>query len=244
MIDFGIARGFDEAEAADTIQGSPAYLPPEYVAGAEYDRRSEVYALGATLYTLLAGRPPRSGVDTVAVLKDVAALEPIKPIRQVRRTLDRALGQIVMTALAVDPGSRYATVRDLATDLVRWQEGDEIAAAASPMARAWARVRPRVAATLGLAVALILPLLTGFLTWQRNQVEKRLHEAEEGASREREQFLFELATVRLDLAESCLENDETSRAASLLRRVRGQGQLPPALRERLRALEALLPKGE
>ena len=237
LIDFGIARGHDEAEAKDSIQGSPAYLPPEYVAGAEYDRRSEVYALGATLYTLLAGRPPRSGVDTVAVLKDVAALEPIKPIRQVRRSLDRALAQIVMTALAVDPANRYPTVRDLATDLVRWQEGDEIAAAAGPLARAWARIRPRVAATIGLAVALILPLLTGFLTWQRNQVEKRLQEAEQSASREREQFLIELATIRLDLAESCLERGETSRAADLVRRVRGQGQLPAALVTRLQGLE-------
>jgi predicted Ser/Thr protein kinase len=242
LIDFGIARGLDEAEASDSILGSPAYLPPEYVAGAEYDQASEVYALGATLYTLLAGRPPRSGVDTVAVLKDVAALEPVKPIRQVRRTLDRALAQIVMTALAVDPANRYPTVRDLATDLVRWQEGDEIAAAASPLARAWARVRPRVAATLGLAVALILPLLTGFLTWQRNQVERRLQETEDNAARERAQFLSELATIRLDLAQSCLLSGDSARAEKLLARVRVQGELSPALQERLRVLEAKLPK--
>ncbi|MBL4845247.1 MAG: protein kinase [Planctomycetes bacterium] len=174
LIDFGISRRHEDDEAADTIIGSPAYLPPEYVAGSEYDRRSEVYALGGTLYTLLAGVPPRAGVDTVQVLKDAAALEPVKPIRQIRRGLDRDLAQIVMTALAVDPTNRYPTVRDLATDLVRWREGDEIAAAATPLARAWGRIRPRVAASLGLAVALILPTLTGFLTWQRNQVEARL----------------------------------------------------------------------
>lgn len=240
LIDFGISRGLDEEEAKDSILGSPAYLPPEYVAGAEYNRISEVYALGATLYTLLAGRPPRSGVDTVQVLRDVAALEPIKPIRQVRRTLDRALAQIVMTALAVDPANRYPTVRDLATDLVRWQEGDEIAAAAGPLTRAWARIRPRVAASLGLAVALLLPLLTGFLTWQRDQVETRLRQSEDGARREREQFLLELATIRLDLAESCLAGGETKRTTTLLERVRHQPGLSPKLTTRLKTLQKSL----
>lgn len=241
LIDFGISRGHEEREAEDSILGSPAYLPPEYVAGAEYDRRSEVYALGATLYTLLAGRPPRGGVDTVQVLRSAANLEPVIPLRSVSRNVDRDLAQIVMTALSPHPSDRYPTVRDLMTDLVRWQEGDEIAAAAGPLKRAWARYRPRVAAGLGLAVALILPVLTGYFTWDRQRLEKRLLEEEERATRDRDAQRLNLARLRLELVVAKLRGGDERGARESLNLV-DPAQLPPELATLHRQLRARLPR--
>lgn len=239
LIDFGISRGLEEDEDGGTILGSPAYLPPEYVAGAAYDIRSEVYALGATLYTLLAGRPPREGVDTVQVLRSAANLEPVRSLRSVSRNVDRDLAQIVMTALSTQPAQRYATVRDLMTDLVRWQEGDEIAAAAGPIRRTWARIRPRVAAGVGLAVALVLPVLTGYFTWDRQRLEKQLREQEDDATREREAQRLQILTLRLDLAELSYRQGDREAARTALNLVDPAG-LPAKLFQRHSSLRAKL----
>ncbi|MGE0707465.1 MAG: protein kinase [Planctomycetota bacterium] len=235
LIDFGIARAHDESEDGSTIMGSPAYLPPEYVSGSRpYDRTGEVYALGATLYTLLAGRPPREGVDSVQVLRS-ARLEPVQHISSVRRTLPRDLATIVMTALAQDPLARYPTVEQLGQDLRRWLEGDEIAAAAGPLARAWSRMRGRVAATIGLAVALILPILTGYFTWSQRMLERQLREAEEQAQRGRDTLLRELISSQLALARAHEQAGRLDQALPILDRLLERG----GLGERRAEVEAL-----
>ena len=63
VVDFGLARqleGDSELTVTGQVLGSPHYLPPEQAAGqrGRISRRTDVYALGATLYHLLAGRPP------------------------------------------------------------------------------------------------------------------------------------------------------------------------------------------
>ena len=240
LIDFGIARGFDESEDGGKIIGSPGYLPPEYIAGTHpYDQVGEVYSLAATLYTLLAGRPPRDGVDTVQVLRQ-ASKEPVRHIRHVRRTVSRDLATIVMTALSQERMHRYPTVAEFENDLRRWLEGDEIALRASPLTRAWNRVRGKVAATIGLGVALILPITTGYFSWQLKASDRRAEEALQQHERERRELLLELVSTRIELARSLAAQGQSRAARQVLERLRSRpldGQSKAQVEELLQTLQ-------
>jgi hypothetical protein len=99
------------------IVGTPAYMAPEQAVGEEPTRACDVYALGATLYALLAGEPPyvpgvAHPVPALDVLAQVRAGPP-PPLRGV----PARLGRIVARAMRRDPSERYATAADLAGDL-------------------------------------------------------------------------------------------------------------------------------
>ncbi len=76
------------------VVGTPTYMPPEQADGGNVDARSDVYALGATLYALLTGRPPIVGKSIMAILKAIF----LSPATSTRRTLNR-------TTRGVSPGS-------------------------------------------------------------------------------------------------------------------------------------------
>ncbi len=216
LIDFGIAGDEREPGTSEPILGSPAYLPPEYISGTGgYDRRGEVYALGATLYTVLAGRPPHSGIDTVQILRQVRHGKVV-PIRSLRRSIDRDLATIVMTALSAGPESRYASVGDLASDLRRWLGGDEVAGQASPLQRLWQLKRGKVAATVGLAVALLLPVSTGLLSLRIRELDRQLEEEQRQGERQRHALQEALVSARLELARARAAAGDREGARSLL----------------------------
>ncbi|MBX3471499.1 MAG: protein kinase [Planctomycetes bacterium] len=228
LLDFGIADLDEVAEDQGHILGSPAYLPPEYVKGtAPYGVAGEVYALGASLYTVLAGRPPHTGIDTVQVLRR-AEVEDVVPVRRVRRTVDRDLATIVMTALARDPGQRYATVRELRNDLARWLEGEEVTGRRSPLLRLWHRIRSRVAAALGLLLALLT--LVSSLTYSvqlsnlRDEDQRRIEQMD----RDREAMRVSLDAMRGSLTQARLE------LARLLLEARRPGEAEALLTDLLR----------
>ncbi|MFC9892323.1 protein kinase [Nocardia sp. NPDC127579] len=80
LSDFGISRGAGDLsdEPEGMITGTPAYLPPEVARGARPTEASDVFSLGATLYTALEGQPP-FGLDDDAVLVERAAMAQIIP---------------------------------------------------------------------------------------------------------------------------------------------------------------------
>src|SRR5262249_7427298 len=105
--------------SAETLPGSalgtPAYMSPEQASG-DLDRlgpRSDVYSLGATLYTLLTGRAPFGGEDVGAVLRAVRN-GAFPPPRAVELAIDRALEAVCLKAMAPKPEDRYATTKALA----------------------------------------------------------------------------------------------------------------------------------
>src|SRR5262245_33194427 len=82
VLDFGLARRIDTGEkvtASGIVLGTPAYMSPEQARGADVDVRSDVYSLGATMFELLAKRPPFEGRHVFEVLKRVEAEEPRVP---------------------------------------------------------------------------------------------------------------------------------------------------------------------
>jgi WD40 repeat protein len=110
-----------------TIMGTPAYMPPEQAAGQPVDERADVYALGAILYHLLAGRPPYEGIRSRDVLTQVLDGAPV-PLAQLQPEAPQELLDVVARAMAREPGRRYPSARELAEDLRRFQTGKLVAA--------------------------------------------------------------------------------------------------------------------
>jgi serine/threonine protein kinase len=118
LIDFGVAkarRRRSEDTATGIIKGKLQYMAPEQALGRPLDRRADIWAVGATLYRLLARRPlfrsvggPRS---TIERLKSPAPPEPLPS------SVPSALSSIVLKALAFEPARRYATAAELGAAL-------------------------------------------------------------------------------------------------------------------------------
>ncbi len=130
VMDFGLARpteGASNLSASGLIVGTPAYMAPEQARGERVDRRADVYGLGATLYELLANRPPFQGASVFELIAAVQAVDPVPP-RRINPKIDRDLDTIVMKALEKEPSRRYATAAELADDIDRWLDGAAVQA--------------------------------------------------------------------------------------------------------------------
>ena len=111
--DLGIAthdRGANRSPLLRGIMGSPHYMAPEQVLGREADSRADVYALGSTIFRLLAGRPPFRGTNVKEILLAHVRTEP-PDLAQLRPEAFPALAQLVNTMLAKDPAGRPPTMQ-------------------------------------------------------------------------------------------------------------------------------------
>ncbi|MFW5829239.1 MAG: protein kinase domain-containing protein, partial [Planctomycetota bacterium] len=109
--DLGLARsaaGDDRMTMTGVGIGTPAYMSPEQAEGLpDIDIRSDIHALGATLYTLLTGRAPFSGATPFTVTKQV--MDGDRPrLRAHRPEISASLEAVVLQAMAVDRNERYA----------------------------------------------------------------------------------------------------------------------------------------
>ncbi|QYB04830.1 protein kinase [Rhodococcus sp. USK10] len=121
LTDFGIARiaGGDETTRDGLVAGSPAYTAPELLSGAGASTVTDVYGLGATLFTALAGRPAyarRRGEQVFAQLLRIGT-EPVPDLRG--KGIPDAVCVAIETAMARDPADRPATARELGAVLRR-----------------------------------------------------------------------------------------------------------------------------
>jgi serine/threonine protein kinase len=141
LMDWGLAKligggpGVDEAAAGardpvaerGAILGTPGYAAPEQLTpGAEVDARSDVYALGALLYAMLAGRPPIVGPTLEQSIEDTRAGR-VPPLRSLVPVSDRTAA-IVHKALDVTPDRRYRDVAAMLADVEALLEGRRVAA--------------------------------------------------------------------------------------------------------------------
>jgi serine/threonine-protein kinase len=166
VMDFGLAREVAERGQTMTgaVVGTPAYMPPEQALGdlRALDRRSDVYALGATLYDLIAGRPPFVDEHPWKLLMKVA-YEDAPPLGSVKKGVPGDVETIVMKCLEHAPGRRYDSARALAEDLGRFLDGDPIQARRASLGYvAWKKARKhKLATALGAAVVVAALSLGG-----------------------------------------------------------------------------------
>ena len=122
VADFGIALAVQSAGGQRMTQtglslGTPQYMSPEQAMGERaIDARSDVYALGAVTYEMLAGDAPFTGSSVQAIVAKVLAERPT-PLHTLRDTVPAGVEQAVLTALAKLPADRFATAAEFATAL-------------------------------------------------------------------------------------------------------------------------------
>ncbi|MBC8352205.1 MAG: protein kinase [Planctomycetes bacterium] len=173
ITDFGLARRTDtgsELTGTGQILGTPSYMAPEQAVGDSTSVGSiaDVYAVGATLYSMLTGRPPFQAANAIDTLRLVIEQEPVSP-QQLNPTIPVDLATICLKCLHKDPQRRYTSAMDLAADLKRFINNEPIQA--RPVGRVerlakWSRRRPLVA-TLSASVAIaVVTLLAGGIWYQ------------------------------------------------------------------------------
>jgi serine/threonine-protein kinase len=117
LTDFGIARLTDTSRTkTGIILGTPSYMSPEQLAGNPVTGQSDLYSLGITLYHLLTGAPPFRA-DSIPKLMDKIVNERHVLLTTQRDDLPACVDEIFDTALAKDPGDRFANGRAMALAL-------------------------------------------------------------------------------------------------------------------------------
>ncbi|MBL9018964.1 MAG: protein kinase [Myxococcales bacterium] len=156
-----LARGADsQMTAAGSILGTPSFMAPEQARGEDADERTDVYALGAILYTVLTGAPPFVGGDAASIMARVLEEAP-RPVGELEPRIPVDLQTIVARAMARDRDERYPSAKELATDLARFQTGQLVAAhryTRRQLFTRWLR-RHRGAVLVGAVAAVVLAAL-------------------------------------------------------------------------------------
>jgi serine/threonine-protein kinase len=132
VADFGIARAIGAAveqglTQTGAVMGTATYFSPEQAQGAQPDPRSDLYSLGVIMYEMLAGEPPFTGENAIAIAYKQVHDMPVS-LRSRNPELAPAFSAIVMKCLAKDPNRRYPTALALADDLRRFVDGKEVRA--------------------------------------------------------------------------------------------------------------------
>ncbi|WP_116710345.1 DUF6777 domain-containing protein [Actinomycetospora cinnamomea] len=127
LMDFGIARvgNVEGVTGSGVVMGTAAYLSPEQVRCDPLDGRSDLYAVGCTLYELLTGQVPFRGPSAVEVASRRLHEPPVPP-RELERDLSPELDAVVLRALALDPARRHQNAHELADDLRRSAAPDPV----------------------------------------------------------------------------------------------------------------------
>ncbi len=218
VIDWGLAKRIGEPDPGDPVPrspleetgltdglthtgavlGTPGYMAPEQARGEDVDARADVFAIGAILYHVLAGTPPRVGAAGPPAL---AGIEPGVP---------RDLAAIVAKAMAPSPSHRYPSAAELAADLRRFATGQLVSARRYTrwgIVRRWLarhRITVMVAAALGLALAFAVIAGTVGVVQERDRTRV-----------ERDRTRVENNRLRLLQADAVVRRDPTAAAAWL-----------------------------
>jgi eukaryotic-like serine/threonine-protein kinase len=130
--DFGLsistlARDVHRELETGGFQGTPQFAAPEQLRGEPLDVRADIYAVGATLYYLLTGRPPLEARDLRELVARVTN-EPPKSPRLVRKEIPPGLASIVLQCLAKSPAARPPSYAALADALRPFSAGEDVPA--------------------------------------------------------------------------------------------------------------------
>jgi serine/threonine-protein kinase len=194
--------GTEETLPGVTV-GTPQYMSPEQAEG-RLDLQgpaSDVYSLGATLYSLLIGKPPFEDRDVETILHKVIKGDFPAP-RAVAPDVPRPLDAICRKAMATRPEDRYTSAQALAEDIERWLADEPVLAWREPSlvrARRWlGRNRTMVvAAVASIAMAQVgLAVVAGVKTAANRQLQAALDREAKAKESAQERFLTAMDAVR------------------------------------------------
>jgi serine/threonine protein kinase len=228
IADFGLARLQSDTGISSTgdLLGTLRYMSPEQALGTrgEVGPRTDIYALGATLYELLTLRPAFAGVDRLQLIHQIANVEPVPP-RRFNAQVPPELETIVLKALSKQPEDRYATAQELADDLDRFLRDQPIRARRPTL---WHRARKlthrhRALFHAALAFLVIAAFGLAFGAWliQREREltarERQAAELERSKRREQEQAARDTRYVsNIQVAYVDWRSGQTARMAQFL----------------------------
>jgi eukaryotic-like serine/threonine-protein kinase len=226
VVDWGLAKPMDRPEAdgessqvpirpssgsssVSTLYGAaigtPRYMSPEQAAGRLdlLGPASDVYNLGATLYSVLTGRPPIEGDDNPAILKDVEQGRFRAP-RAVNPEVPPPLESICLKAMALRPADRYSSPQALADDIEHWLADEPVKAHRDSLLARLSRITRRhkvaTAAVAALLLAAVVGLSIGTVLLGREQAHTdRARKDAIAAQATTEQANHKLENTNLDL---------------------------------------------
>ena len=166
VTDFGLAKADDSDNLTHTgdVLGTLRYMPPEAFEG-KSDARSDVYALGLTLFELIALRPAYEERDRHKLIKQVTGGDTPR-LHRLRPDAPRDLVTVVEKATDKDPARRYPTAAALVEDLQRFLDDEPIRARRQTAAESvwrWARQNRSVAALAAVVFVLLSAIAAGSL---------------------------------------------------------------------------------
>jgi Tol biopolymer transport system component len=180
LLDFGLAKALAPADGSaaravtslpteakltqeGTILGTFQYMAPEQLEGKPADARTDIFALGSTLYEMAAGRPAFAGDTPMSVASAILRSEP-RPMAEAAPMTPPALDRLVRRCLAKDPEERWQSARDVAAEL-RFLRSEVSSPGRAPLAARAPRVSlPRA---LPWAIALLAVAAAAWLARPR-----------------------------------------------------------------------------
>jgi serine/threonine-protein kinase len=121
LLDFGLAKLLDEEGPGLTnsraMVGTPSAMAPEQLRGAPVNARTDVYSVGLLTYHMLTGERPFAGVPAVA--QGYLLLHGPRPRPSDKAPVDPAIDAVVMQAMAIEPGDRFASVGEMVAALAQ-----------------------------------------------------------------------------------------------------------------------------
>jgi serine/threonine-protein kinase len=163
VADFGIALAVQQAGTQRLTQtglslGTPQYMSPEQAMGEKsVDLRSDIYALGAVTYEMLAGEPPFTGATTQVIVAKVLSERPVS-LRAIRDSVSEAIDEAVGTALSKTPADRFANAPAFVDALTH--------AGATRAAPLVSQPRRSKASLLAVGLALVAAVVFAVLWWR------------------------------------------------------------------------------
>jgi len=254
IADFGLAKhAFDsKLTISGTVVGTPSYISPEQGEGKAIDGRTDLYALGATLYHILTGTPPFEGFSALDILRKAVSEDPISP-RSVNPEIPKDVETIIMKCMEKNPKKRYENCLELAKDIERYLNDELITARpVSIIEKGFRKVGRNPWAYGGLAAAVLAfaigapivltSLKSAELQRQKtaqieNEREKEKKAKEENDRKRREAWpLYQHAEQEFKDAEDALKRGEYAEYENLRAKTRNtletilaQHELPEAL---------------
>lgn len=173
IADFGLAKTVEEhsVTVAGSFLGTLRYASPEQAKGQDVDGRSDIYALGATMYELLCFQPALPGLTQKELLNAILHKEPERP-RRIVANVPPELEVICLKAMEKSRDTRYATAGDLARDLRRYLDDIPIVAKRPNIIQRAVKFTRRNKAVVTAVTAIVVVTASTILTLQAQQARR------------------------------------------------------------------------